>query len=1153
MRRMSKVWQVFLLAAVMIVLTLGSAVAAETVDTVQPENVKFHLYDYWGSDNAADRLNEDTPKNANGEFNGGSYKHTTAGINDGHALLFLGNDGGLQYGWWNARTAGRLVKPYLVNGYPELDLARDDHTELAYDFPVFNADLKDADGTTPVFSSGASANENLKYLFDTTSDVKGKVSFPATHLLMKDDAKGRYYFDSRYHFAQFDETSKKFTLYDRTGMSNDVYHQYRFFPFNTQSDFETYWKLGSGTLYDMNHFFGVMMEVEFYQTPDGKIKLADGTSADDMKFHFSGDDDVVVFVDNLLVGSVGGIHGRRAIDINFRTGEVTQERDGMKKDAEGNTSIAVNNNSTTVANELNHGDTTIKAYYDMALARLQQSEADGGMGMTLAQAEAYLPELTETETNGLAAGTLMPNTRHTLRMYYLERGNWDSNMEISFNLFYPYNEFTVQNTIVGGNQTLRDTDLIYDLSFDMSGVMGGLLTDDTTFEYEAFAAGSDTAVEKGTVKINRTTGKITTVTPADGRSSKYLNASSQAYLSDGESVVFNLPDETKVTVEQHNPTAETLNSLGLNANPYKLDTMTVTPDELKIADAKPQAQAKVMAASYPTVVAYRNVIQTGSLKVVKNVVPLGDNLPETDYTFTFNVTVPAIGQADGKTYPAVLTAKVKAGETAAEAGVITDVILGAAVTIEEVTDGLTENRFHLSEGGGEYVIESAEETKEITFKNQYAAAITKSLSGAKTLDGVAPEAGKFSFIIESVAEDTPMPEQTTVSNDAEGHFTFGPITYAKPGEYTYIISEVWGDDPYIDYDTETSYQAVVKVTPSVVENSIVLVEETKITKVGDESGAEAVIAFANTTRGGVQIKLRKLSSYDECVLPGAEFTLTHDPKVCPACQTDVPAVMTLDLSDEQPTQETEGPKLNMQDVTTKTATTDQYGAIIFSGLVEGHIYTLEETKAPADYNLPATNTWEVANVGGTILVDQQPLSGALVIHNRPTYWPMELELRASKTMEGKTPDAEHKFAFDVLDEDGNVIRESENVLGEIAFEPFLIVKPGTYRYEIVERVGEDDGIVYDSVVYTVVAEVKAVEVMTDEGAGTGDYMLSVDSITYLRDGLPYTGEMPVFANTKIPPMPPTGDDSRMGLWLALLGVSAAGVLLILARRRGRTQ
>lgn len=84
------------------------------------------------------------------------------------------------------------------------------------------------------------------------------------------------------------------------------------------------------------------------------------------------------------------------------------------------------------------------------------------------------------------------------------------------------------------------------------------------------------------------------------------------------------------------------------------------------------------------------------------------------------------------------------------------------------------------------------------FTNTYKATeTTASLAGTKTLNGGTLEAGAFAFQIETTGDDAanePLPATTTVTNAADGSFAFDPMTYTKPGTYTYAVSEVVPDD-----------------------------------------------------------------------------------------------------------------------------------------------------------------------------------------------------------------------------------------------------------------------------------------------------------------------------------------------------------------------
>ena len=192
-----------------------------------------------------------------------------------------------------------------------------------------------------------------------------------------------------------------------------------FFPFNQYTN-------GGANRY--NYGFGAKLQFDFTLTDDGKVVVGKNVDGSDktvpIKFFFSGDDDVWVFIDNKLVLDVGGAHGR--VDGLLEFGE-----EGDKN--------------------------TVTAYVSNAKAG-----QTGGFGITY---DAMKTQKTVTfnkdknnpndsaatrtfryQSNENNQMTLTKNTKHTLTMYYMERGMWESNMAVAFN-FPDHNELQVEKQV----------------------------------------------------------------------------------------------------------------------------------------------------------------------------------------------------------------------------------------------------------------------------------------------------------------------------------------------------------------------------------------------------------------------------------------------------------------------------------------------------------------------------------------------------------------------------------------------------------------------------------------------------------------------------------------------------------------------------------
>lgn len=368
------------LAACALLFGATSASADQTVpfsnhivQTVNPTGTTVNLFDYWVVDG-----DNDSSKNINND-----NKNDNTGINKDHQLKFNGG-AGTGINKWTGRSDingfGRLpfVKNTLVNGYPEIQAG----TYASY-------------GT-----KGDCTDESLAYLFNNASQVNGKQKGKAVYnnvqglFQLKD---GYYVYDSygkSGNYAVYNSTTKSFDVYDKAGVYKGGVSDAnlgQFFPFDSADKvFEekngqlSPIRITDGTNDKLNHHFGMSMTTEFVQPAGGKT-----TKNEDMIFEFSGDDDVWVYIDGVLVGDLGGIHEKATLKINFATGDVHVGHVDNANDPE-----------KTIQ------DTTIKAMFKAAGA----------------------------DISNFSDSTFRDSTKHTLSFFYLERGAGASNMSLKFNL-----------------------------------------------------------------------------------------------------------------------------------------------------------------------------------------------------------------------------------------------------------------------------------------------------------------------------------------------------------------------------------------------------------------------------------------------------------------------------------------------------------------------------------------------------------------------------------------------------------------------------------------------------------------------------------------------------------------------------------------------
>lgn len=388
------------------------------------------------------------------------------------------------YGWSSYNI-------FIAANNSNFDIGDTKEKKNSYAFQGIVADKRDSDGD--IVMNGTTLKEphfNEKFLTSQNSknaklgEVYHNVEFPFTQkeVFVESDQKGKgvkyWWFDSSKTSLYLRKDTNSDQLYlgnDSTGETtaeylseashnvdsasspDNVSTPYGFFPFNETTT--------SKSAVRYNYGYGAKLEIPFTLTSTGTVK-DDYNNEIPIRFYFSGDDDVWVFIDDQLVLDIGGAHARVSGVLEF------DQRDNKKNTVTSYVSRVKNsktgNYGAENCDEHNHTTATSITY------------------------------LGTTETYYKNASVSIPNLstgKHTLTMYYMERGMWESNMAVAFN-FPDNNELQVQKEV-----DLNKVDPDFKKCFEDQKIFNFTIQNQATHYGEKVAVGSDTSTPPQEVKL----------------------------------------------------------------------------------------------------------------------------------------------------------------------------------------------------------------------------------------------------------------------------------------------------------------------------------------------------------------------------------------------------------------------------------------------------------------------------------------------------------------------------------------------------------------------------------------------------------------------------------------------------------------------------
>lgn len=496
--------------------------AAEFTEKPNTKYVTSTLYDYY-TDYELNGKNRDSYDNDNAvnqrhwvtfrQFDQAisDYYQSYVNKNTGKPIIYPIYTGHFQPSDWGTKFAdiASTLNLYGWSSYNIFIAANNSNYDIggnangkknAYAFQGIVADQRDSDGD--IVMNGTTLKEphfNEEFLTSQNSknaklgEVYHNVEFPFTQkeVFVEPEQDGKkkgqgveyWWFDSSKTSLYLRKDTKSDQLYlgndsttgttanyksensrnvNSSSSTSDVSTAYGFFPFNETTT--------SQSAVRYNYGYGAKLEIPFTLTSTGTVK-DDFDNEIPIRFYFSGDDDVWVFIDDQLVLDIGGAHAKVSGVLEF-------DQRGGKKDTVTSYVSQVKNNKTRVNNADYGADNCDKSNHTT---------------------ETSITYLGTTETYYKNASVSVPNLstgKHTLTMYYMERGMWESNMAVAFN-FPDNNELQVQKEVDLTNVTDDD----FKNCFKNQKIFNFTIKNQATHYGEKVAVGSDTSIPPQEVKL----------------------------------------------------------------------------------------------------------------------------------------------------------------------------------------------------------------------------------------------------------------------------------------------------------------------------------------------------------------------------------------------------------------------------------------------------------------------------------------------------------------------------------------------------------------------------------------------------------------------------------------------------------------------------